>query len=82
MLDARVAATVQVPGDAEFNSLPVILQPAVPAEITANEYAPGPEPPEASRFNPVAYTPFVVIKDTADCATCEMTKFIGVTAIT
>jgi hypothetical protein len=59
-----------------------MLQPAVPAEITANEYAPGPEPPEASRLKPVAYTPFVVVKDTADCATCEMTKFIGVTAIT
>jgi hypothetical protein len=82
VLAARVTTTVQVPGDAAFNTPLVMLQPAVPVEITANEYVPGPEPPEASRFKPVAYTPFVVVKDTADCATCEMTKFIGVTAIT
>ena len=73
---------MQVPVAVAFKTPPMMLQPAVPAEITANEYAPGPEPPEASRFKPVAYTPFVVVKDTADCATCEMTKFIGVTAIT
>lgn len=66
MLAARVAATVHVPGDDAFKMPLVMLQPAVPAEITANVNVPDPEPPEAARFNPVAYTPFTVVNDTAD----------------
>ena len=82
MLAARVAATVHVPGDAAFNSLPIMLHPAVPAEITANEYVPGPEPPEASRVTPVAYTPVNVVSNTAACVVCEIVKSKGDTAIT
>ena len=54
MLVARVATTVQVPGDAAFNTPLVMLQPAVPTLATVNEYAPVPEPPEAVSVRPVA----------------------------
>ena len=54
MLAARVTTTVQVPGDAAFNTPLVMLHPAVPAVVTANEYPPEPEPPEAANVSPVA----------------------------
>ena len=55
-----MAVTAQVPGDVALNTPLVMLQPAVPALATANEYAPVPEPPEAAKVKPVAYTPLVV----------------------
>jgi hypothetical protein len=65
VLNARVAVTVQVPGEVAFNTPLVMLHPAVPVEVTANEYAPVPKPPEAARVKPVAYTPLVVDNTTA-----------------
>ena len=51
---------MQGPGDAEFNTPLVMPQPAVPAVVTANEYPPVPEPPDAASVRPVKYTPVVV----------------------
>lgn len=67
MLAARVAITVHVPGDVAFKMPLTMPHPAVPVEITVNEYPPLPEPPVAASVSPVAYTPFVVVSDTADC---------------
>ena len=78
MLDARVAVTVQVPGDVAFNTPLVILHPAVPVVVTANEYAPVPEPPDAARVNPVPNTPLVVVRETVACVPWVMLKFTEV----
>lgn len=67
VLAARVAVIVHVPGDVAFKIPLATPHPAVPAEITVNEYPPLPEPPVATSVRPVAYTPFVVVSDTADC---------------
>ena len=66
MLAARVAVTVHVPGDDAFKMPLAMPHPAVPVEITANEYPPLPVPPDAASVSPVAYTPFTVVNDTAD----------------
>jgi hypothetical protein len=68
---------VQVPADVAFNTPLVMLHPAVPTVVTANEYAPVPEPPEAARVNPVAYTPLTVVSNTAVCVVCVTVKFTG-----
>ena len=81
MLDARVAITVQVPGDVAFNTPLVMLHPAVPVVVTANEYAPVPEPPDAARVKPVAYTPLVVVRETMACVACVMMKSTGARVI-
>ena len=60
MLEARVAVTVHSPGEVAFRTPLVMLQPAVPVAVTANEYPPVPEPPDAARVRPVKYTPVVV----------------------
>ena len=78
MLDARVAVTVQVPGDVAFNTPLVMLHPAVPTVVTANEYAPVPEPPVATRVNPVPNTPLVVVRETVACVPWVMLKFTEV----
>ena len=81
MLDARVAVTVQVPGDVAFNTPLVMLHPAVPVVVTENEYAPVPEPPDAARVNPVAYTPLVVVRETEACVALATVKSTGVRVI-
>ena len=52
------------PGEVTFNTPLVMLQPAVPALATANEYAPVPEPPDAASVRPVKNTPLVVDSNT------------------
>ena len=47
MSAARVAVTVHVPVAVAVSEVPVMEQLAVPAEVTAYENAPVPEPPVA-----------------------------------
>lgn len=77
MLAARVATTVHVPVEDVLRTSSQILQPAEPADITAYEYAPDPEPPDAPRINSVAKTPFVVVNNTADCVVLVIVKLTG-----
>jgi hypothetical protein len=81
VLAARVAATVQVPVAVAFKTPPMMLQPAVPAEITANEYKPEPDPPEAERVKPVAYTPLNVVNETDACVAWVIAKLTGARVI-
>jgi hypothetical protein len=53
VLEARVTVTVHVPGEVEVSAPAEIEHPAVPALVTAYEYAPVPEPPDAERVNGV-----------------------------
>ena len=69
---------MQVPGDVAFNTPLVMLHPAVPVVVTANEYAPVPEPPDATRVNPVSNTPLVVVRETVACVPWVMLKFTEV----
>ena len=69
---------MQVPGDVAFNTPLVMLHPAVPVVVTANEYAPFPEPPDATRVNPVSNTPLVVVRETSACEAREIVKFTEV----
>jgi hypothetical protein len=68
VLAARVAVTVQVPAEVELSAPAEIEHPAVPALVTAKEYAPEPEPPDATRVRGVPYVPVVDVSVTADCA--------------
>ena len=70
-----MAVTVQVPGEVAFSTPLVMLQPAVPTLATANEYAPVPEPPDAVRVRPVAYTPLIEVNTTVAWLACVMVKF-------
>jgi hypothetical protein len=72
---------VQVPADVAFKTPLVMLQPAVPTVVTANEYVPVPEPPDTPRVNPVAYTPFVVVNRTDSCAIWVIVKLTGAKVI-
>ena len=67
VLAARVAVTVQLPGNDDDNVPPEIEQPAEPELVTAYEYAPEPEPPEAVSAMDVPYVPDVDVKVTAPC---------------
>ena len=78
MLVARVAVTVHAPGDVAFSTPLVMLHPAVPVVVTENEYAPVPEPPDATRVNPVPNTPLVVDRETVACVPWEMLKLTEV----
>jgi hypothetical protein len=53
VLEARVTVTVHVPGEVDVSAPAVIEHPAVPALVTAYEYAPVPEPPDAARVSGV-----------------------------
>ena len=63
---ALVAVTVHVPADDALRSEPDTVHPAVPAETTAYEYEPDPDPPEAMSGTGVPAVPAEALSVTAD----------------